>query len=61
MVWVSVTAERALYADRGRDVILCDRLPSPVELVLCLTDEQWAHLRFAAPLMTPTPSQERHG
>lgn len=33
--WIYVKAQRALYVDRGRDVILCDRLHSgEVELVL---------------------------
>jgi hypothetical protein len=34
--WVTIEAERALYVDRGRTVVLCDRLPSPVTLVLKL-------------------------
>lgn len=35
MAWVYIKAQRALYVDRGRDVILCDRLqPGEVELVL---------------------------
>lgn len=32
--WIVVEADRALYADRGRGVVLCDRLPSPVTLLL---------------------------
>lgn len=38
--WVEIDCERALYVDRGRDVILCDRLPSPVTLLLKLSDEE---------------------
>lgn len=45
IAWISVTAESALYVDRGRDVILCDRLPHPVELVLKLTPAQFAGLK----------------
>ncbi len=32
--WRTVTVERALYLDDGSEKILCDRLPSPVTLVL---------------------------
>lgn len=32
--WVTVVAEAALYADIGRAVVLCDRLPRPVTLVM---------------------------
>jgi hypothetical protein len=32
--WATIDAETALYVDRGRETILCDRLPSPVTLVL---------------------------
>lgn len=32
--WVMVQAERAHYVDNGREKVLCDRLPSPVTLVL---------------------------
>jgi hypothetical protein len=34
--WLTLECERAHYVDRGRDVILCDRLPSPVTLVVKL-------------------------
>jgi hypothetical protein len=34
--WVTLDCERALYVDRGRDTILCDRLPSPITLVVKL-------------------------
>ena len=34
--WVTLECERAHYVDRGRNVILCDRLPSPVTLVVKL-------------------------
>lgn len=44
-VWVTLTAESAHYADRGRDVILCDRLPHPVTLVCRLNAEQMRALR----------------
>lgn len=38
--WITVEAERVLYADRGRDVILCDReMPGPVTLVIKISDE----------------------
>jgi hypothetical protein len=32
--WTTIHAERVLYVDRGREVILCDRLPPHVTLVL---------------------------
>lgn len=32
--WVTVHVERALYVDYGINTILCDRLPSPITLVL---------------------------
>lgn len=32
--WITVECERALYVDRGRTAVLCDRLPSPVTMVL---------------------------
>jgi hypothetical protein len=32
--WVALTAERVLYVDKGKETILCDRLPSPITLVL---------------------------
>lgn len=32
--WITVEAQCALYADRGKTVVLCDRLPRPVTLVL---------------------------
>lgn len=44
-VWVTVDAERALYADRGRTPVLCDRFPEPVTLVLKLTGEQIESIR----------------
>lgn len=34
--WLILHCERALYVDRGRTVILCDRLPNPVTLVVRL-------------------------
>ena len=34
--WITLDVDRALVVDRGRDAILCDRLPSPVTLVLKL-------------------------
>lgn len=32
--WITIAVERALYLDEGREKVLCDRLPSPVTLVL---------------------------
>jgi hypothetical protein len=32
--WVTVEADRALYVSRGVNTILCDRLPSPITLVV---------------------------
>jgi hypothetical protein len=32
--WVTISAERALYVDRGKTVLLVDRLPSPIHLLL---------------------------
>lgn len=32
--WVTVQAERALYVDHGVETILCDRLASPIIIVL---------------------------
>ena len=50
MKWISLTAERTLYVQRGRDVILCDRNhPGPVELVLGMTAEQVEALRRNLP------------
>jgi hypothetical protein len=34
--WVTLECERAHYVHRGDNVILCDRLPSPVTLVVKL-------------------------
>jgi hypothetical protein len=48
-VWVTIAADRALYADHGRDVILCDRIPTPATLVLLLTPEQVEAVRTALP------------
>jgi len=39
-MWVTIEADRILYVDRGRNVILCDRLPEAGTLVLRLTPEQ---------------------
>lgn len=37
--WITIEAQRVLYVDRGRDVILCDRgHPGPVTLVLKLEE-----------------------
>ena len=38
--WVTLKVERALYVDEGRDIILCDRLPGPVTLVLKIRKDQ---------------------
>jgi hypothetical protein len=40
--WLQLDASRVLYVDRGVNVILCDRLPSDVTLVVKMTDEQIA-------------------
>jgi hypothetical protein len=34
--WIALECESVLYVDRGRDIILCDRLPHPVTLVVKL-------------------------
>lgn len=36
--WITIECERALYVDRGQATILCDRLPSPVTLVVKLRE-----------------------
>lgn len=38
-VWLTIETERALYVDRGKEIILCDRLSSPVTLVVRMTKE----------------------
>ena len=38
--WITIDVERALYVDRGREVILCDRLPSPATLVIKVRGDQ---------------------
>lgn len=43
--WLTLECERALYVDRGSDLILCDRLPSPVTMVLKLSEKAAARLR----------------
>lgn len=43
-MWLTIEAERILYVDRGRNVILCDRLPEAGTLVLKLNDTQVAAL-----------------
>jgi hypothetical protein len=35
-MWITVDVERALYVDRGRNVILCELMPGPQTLVLKL-------------------------
>lgn len=45
--WLQIDVERALYVDRGANVILCDRLPSPVTLVVELSDAALEKLRAA--------------
>ena len=42
--WVTIAAERVLYVDRGREVILCDRQATP-EIVVQLSSEALASLR----------------
>jgi hypothetical protein len=34
--WITVRAKRALYIDQGKTTVACDRLPSPVTLVIQL-------------------------
>jgi len=46
--WVTIECQRVMYADRGRETILCDRLPSPVTIVVELSAE--AKERLAAEL-----------
>lgn len=43
--WLTIECTRALYADRGREVILCDRLPAPVTLVVEVSGEAKERLR----------------
>lgn len=47
--WITIECERALVVSRGRDVILCDRLPPNPTLVLKLSDEELKKLRADAP------------
>lgn len=48
--WITIEAERVLYVDRGRDVILCDRgHKGPVTLVLKISDDEHARNAFNAP------------
>lgn len=42
---MQIDTERALYVAHGVNVILCDRLPSPVTLVVKLSDEAVEKLR----------------
>lgn len=46
--WLTIECEKALYADRGKTVVLCDRLPSPVTLVVKVSDEELKKLRANA-------------
>lgn len=41
-MWITIEADRILYVDRGRELILCDRvaLPSAGALVLRLSADQ---------------------
>jgi len=43
--WFTLNVERALYADRGRDAILCDRLPSPTTLVVKISNAERERLK----------------
>jgi len=45
--WIKVDAQRVLYVDRGRNVILCTEhtFPNGAEFVLRLSDEAKAALR----------------
>jgi hypothetical protein len=42
--WITLTAERALYIDAGRTIVLCDRLPARPTLLLQLGSEARAAL-----------------
>lgn len=37
--WLHIDCERVLYADYGNTVVLCDRLPSPVTLVVKISSD----------------------
>jgi hypothetical protein len=39
-MWITVDVERALYVDRGRNVILCELMPGPQTLVLKLKGKE---------------------
>lgn len=55
--YVCLHVERALYADFGREVILCDRLPAPAVLVVKVTREE---LRRALDEWLPELAREQH-
>lgn len=41
LLWITLECSRVLYVDRGRETILCDRIPSPVTLVIGQTPAQY--------------------
>lgn len=43
--WLTIECESAHYADQGRTVVLCDRLPRPVTLVVEMSKEALERLR----------------
>lgn len=43
-MWITIEAERILYVDRGRNVILCDRLPEAGTLVLEIKPDELARI-----------------
>lgn len=59
-IWIPVTAERVLYVDRGRDVLLCDR-QSPGELLVQLSSEQAAATRDEITRSLSTSPQKPEG
>lgn len=61
--WITIDAERALYVDRGVNIILCDRLPSPVTLLVKISDEQAQYLRSLNWKVDsrPTPTEAKPG
>jgi hypothetical protein len=58
--WATISADRVLYLDEGREQVLCDRLPSPVTLLiknLVLLDGVF--LPLAAPAGFPPSPTDR--
>lgn len=60
--WMTVEAEAALLVDHGRDVILCDRLPRPLTMLLKNpTRRDGACLPSAVDAEVPTSLADRGG